>query len=49
MGHFRPIARFVCVRVHCVCVGGGGGGGIVAYFKNRDQIINVSLIGHASQ
>ena len=29
----------------CVCVGGGGGG---AYLKNRDQIINVGLIRHAS-
>ena len=29
-------------------MGGGGGGGEIAYLKNRNQIINVGMIGHAS-
>ena len=28
--------------------GGGGGGGDVAYLKNRDQIINLRMIGRAN-
>ena len=37
----------VCVCVN-VCVLRGGGGGCGAYLKNRDQIDNVGMIGHAS-